>query len=314
MALYLITGGAGFIGGNTAAAIIARGDGVRVLDNLSTGDLNNLIDLPDVEFIEGDIRDRDTCRLACENVDYIIHLAALVSVPLSMEKPLETHDINVTGTLNIFQAAVDKKVKCVVYASSCATYGESKIARLTESDVGESISPYAHTKLMTEKYAAFYGKVYGLKSVGMRYFNVYGPRQNPESDYAAVIPKFITSFIKGAAPIIHGDGGQTRDFIFVGDVARANITACLRESDAPQVFNIATGKPTSVNDLAEIIKGFTGASVDAAHGPARAGDIRHSLADVSRARSGLDFTADFALADGLKETVAYFKNKQLCGD
>ncbi len=305
-----MTGGAGFIGSNTAAMIISQGDRVRVLDNLSTGDKGNLEDLDGVDFIQGDVRDREMCGRACAGIDYIIHLAALVSVPKSMENPLDTHDINVTGSVNIFQAALDAKVKRVVYASSSAVYGESHEGPLTESDVGESISPYAHTKLMSETYADFYGKLFGLQSVGMRYFNVYGPRQNPESLYAAVIPKFIKSFLAGKSPTIHGDGGQTRDFIFVKDVACANLLACQKPMEKPEVFNIATGNPTSVNDLARIIKTSTDSAVQAMHGQARAGDIRHSLADISKAQSILNFSPQHSLEYGLKETTAYFSDRR----
>jgi UDP-N-acetylglucosamine/UDP-N-acetyl-alpha-D-glucosaminouronate 4-epimerase len=310
LAFYLVTGGAGFIGSNTAAMIISQGDRVRVLDNLSTGDKGNLEDLDGVDFIQGDLRDRRTCRRACAGIDYIIHLAALVSVPQSMENPLDTHDINVTGSVNIFQAALDAKVKRVVYASSSAVYGESSEGKIKEGDLGESISPYAHTKLMSEIYADFYGKLFGLQSVGMRYFNVYGPRQNPESLYAAVVPKFIESFLAEKSPTIHGDGGQTRDFIFVKDVARANLLACLKPMGKPEVFNIATGNPTSVNDLARIIKASTDSAVQATHGEARAGDIRHSLADISKAQSILNFSPKHSLENGLEETTAYFSGRR----
>ncbi len=307
MEQYLVTGGAGFIGSNVVRAILEQGHRVRVLDNLSTGRQENLDGLSGVEFLRGDIRDAAACAGAVRGIDYVIHLAAMISVPVSLTDPLLTHDINVTGTMNMLKAACDACVKRFVYASSSAVYGRPVEGPVREEDAGGFLSTYALTKYADELYADFFSSVYMLPCVGLRYFNVFGPRQDPNSPYAAVIPKFIRAFIDGEQPMIYGDGVQTRDFVFVEDVAAANLIACAAVLERHDVFNIARGESVSINELAQNLAEITGSDIKAAHVPKRTGDVRHSLADISKATRMLGFKPKTALADGLRKTAEWFR-------
>ncbi len=308
MSRILLTGGAGFIGSNLAEALLEHGYEVRVLDNFSTGKRENLATVyGHLEVLEGDIRDREVVGSAMEGVDRVIHLAAMSSVPWSVEDPEAAHAINVTGTLNVLVSARDKGVKRVVLASTSAVYGEGPLQPKTEDMVPEPRSPYAATKLATEHYAAVFSAVYGLETVVLRYFNVYGRRQDPASEYAAVIPKFITRLLAGQRAVIYGDGEQTRDFIFVDDCNEANMRACFRDGISGGVFNIGSGENISVNELFRTIRDITGSKEDPVYEEARKGDVRESLAHVSRARSVLGFKARRTMREGLEKTIEWYR-------
>src|SRR6185437_14331155 len=287
---FLVTGGAGFIGANLVEYLIKYGAAkVRVLDNLSTGFLHNIepyLNHPSFEFIQGDIRDIDTCQKACQGIDIVFHEAALGSVPRSIQDPITTNAVNISGFLNMLVAVRDQKVKRIVYAASSSTYGDSKKLPKVEHEIGKPLSPYAVTKYVNELYADVFAKTYNMQIVGLRYFNVFGPRQSPEGAYAAVIPLFIQSFSKNTSPYIDGDGEQTRDFTFVENAVQANIKAAFttNEKALNEVFNTAVGDRTSLNKVATLIKEIAGASVSPTNRAARAGDIRDSHADISKAK------------------------------
>jgi nucleoside-diphosphate-sugar epimerase len=304
----LVTGGAGFIGSHVVRALLDAGAEVRVLDNFSTGARENLEGL-DVEVRVGDIRDAEACGRACEGVDVAFHLAAYISVPGSVADPVLADSINVTGAMNVLLAARDRGARRLVFSSSAAVYGDTPIVPTPEDTLPKPLSPYGLEKLYGEHLARLFFELYGLETVCLRYFNVYGPRQNPRSEYAAVIPKFIERLLAGQTPTIYGDGGQTRDFLFVEDVARANLLAAEAQGVAGEVFNVAGGSAISVNELAEALARAVGSSRAAEHGPARAGDIRHSCADTSKARRRLGFEPRFGLADGLARTVAFVRSQ-----
>ncbi len=308
MASFLITGGAGFIGSHIVRELLRRRQNVRVLDNLSTGREENLNGcLTRIELIRGDVRDRRTVRRAVRDVDFILHQAALASVPRSIDDPLETNQVNVGGTLNLLQAARDAAVKRFVLASSSSVYGPSPQMPKRESARPEPISPYAISKFAGELYCRVFSQLYGLETVCLRYFNVFGPRQNPASQYAAVIPKFILALIRGERPVIHGDGRQSRDFSYVSNVVRANILACRVPQVSPLVFNVACGKRYTVNDLSARLSRILGVRDDPVHAGPRPGDVRHSLADITRARQLLGYRPDMSFESGLERTVAWFK-------
>jgi UDP-N-acetylglucosamine/UDP-N-acetylgalactosamine 4-epimerase len=308
----LVTGGAGFIGANLVGYLIRNKIAeVRVLDNLSTGFYHNIQEFeghPGFEFVEGDIRDLNTCVSACEGMDMISHQAALGSVPRSINDPLTTNDVNITGHLNILIAAREHSVKRVVYAASSSTYGDSESLPKKEDIIGKPLSPYAVTKYVNELYADVFARTYGLESIGLRYFNVFGPKQNPAGPYAAVIPLFMEAIMQGKSPEIKGDGEQTRDFTFVGNAVQANIKALLTENPAAvnQVYNIAFGTRTSLNQLLEMINKVAGKSIKAFYGPERAGDIKHSLADITKARTLLGYQPEVSLEVGLGATYKWF--------
>lgn len=306
----LVTGGAGFIGSHVARALRASGVSVRVIDNLSTGSRANLAGL-DVALIEADIRDAEACRRACQDVDAVFHLAAYISVPGSIADPVTADAINLGGTLNLLLAARDCGVRRLVFSSSAAVYGDTPLVPTPEDALPKPLSPYGVEKLYGEHMARIFWELHGLETVCLRYFNVYGPRQNPRSEYAAVIPRFIERMLAGEAPTIFGDGGQTRDFLFVEDVARANLLAASAEGVAGEVINVAGGAAVSVNELAEALLTATGATVPVLHGPERAGDIRHSCARTDKARTLLRFEPAVSLADGLARTVAYYRSQPL---
>jgi nucleoside-diphosphate-sugar epimerase len=303
--LYLVTGGAGFIGSHIAEALLAAGHRVRVMDNLSTGHERNLAGL-DVEFVRADVRDREAVLAAAAGADGVFHEAALVSVPESVEKPEENHEINITGTLNVLLAARRSGVRRVVLASSAAIYGENPELPKREDMLPEPLSPYAIGKLAGEYYLGVFAGLYGLQTVSLRYFNVYGPRQDPRSMYSGVISKFSDVLAAGGTPTVFGDGGQTRDFVFVKDVARANLLAMATErAGRGEVFNIGTGRRVSLLDLLATLAGILGRTVQPVLAPPRAGDIRHSVSDISRAAAVLGFTPATPLSEGLRALVEY---------
>lgn len=297
----VVTGGAGFIGSHLVDALLERGARVRVLDDLSTGLRSNLAHCLDrVDLVEGDIRDLDTCRRACDGVAYVLHQAALGSVPRSMKDPATSIAVNVSGTANVFAAARDAGVRRVVYASSSSVYGDSDRLPKREGEEGRPLSPYALSKVMNEELAEVFHRVFAMELVGLRYFNVYGPRQRPDGPYAAVIPRFFASCLQGEAPTVYGDGEQSRDFTFVGDAVAANLAALVAPAQASgRAFNVACGARTTVNQLATAILAAAGSGREPQHLPPREGDVRHSLADTTAARTDLGFVARTGLEQGL---------------
>ncbi len=309
---FLVTGGAGFIGSNLCQAILEMGYKVRCLDNLSTGKKSNMdefIDNPDFTFIEGDIRDLDTCMKACEGVDYVLNQAAWGSVPRSIEMPLLYEDINIGGTLNMMEAARVQGVKKFVYASSSSVYGDEPNLPKKEGREGNLLSPYALTKRVDEEYGKLYKKLYGLDTYGMRYFNVFGRRQDPDGAYAAVIPKFIKQLLNGQVPTINGDGKQSRDFTYVENVVEANLKACLAPSEAAgEAFNIAYGGREYLIDIYYgLTKALDKEDIEPNFGPDRAGDIKHSNADISKAKELLGYDPDYSFQDGIKLAIEWYK-------
>ncbi len=310
MAKYLVTGGAGFIGSHLAETLVGRGDAVRVLDNLSTGKKENLARFLDgIEFIEGDIRDLATCRRAVAGVEHVLHQAALASVPGSVADPLLNNAINVTGTLNLLVAARDAGVRSFVLASSSAVYGDDPAPSKLEGREGKPVSPYGLSKHVGEKYCQVFHALFGMKAVALRYFNVFGPRQDPKSEYAAVIPLFITKVLRGERPTIYGDGQQTRDFIYVRNVVQANLLAAEAAAAGGECLNVAGGEGLTVNGLLAAVNRTLGTKVEPIHAGPRAGDIRHSVADVAKARRVLGFAPAVPFPDGLKETVDWYKKR-----
>ena len=300
----VVTGGAGFIGSHLAEELARRGYQVIILDNLSTGKTENvahLLSQDNAEFIQGSITDLSLLEKTFRGVDYVFHQAAIPSVPRSIESPLDSHEVNITGTLNVLLAAKSNSIKKVVYASSSSVYGDTPTLPKREDMLPNPQSPYAVTKLTAEYYCQVFHQVYRLPTVCLRYFNIYGPRQDPNSQYAAVIPKFIKRVSQGKPPIIFGDGKQTRDFTFVKDAVEVNILAA--ESDAADIFNIGKGESITINELAHLIIRLVGNNVAPTHQQPRAGDIRHSLADISRARE-FGYNPKYNLEQGLKETIS----------
>lgn len=307
MSKFLVTGGAGFIGSNLCEKLLSEGHEVRVLDNLATGKEANMKDFIDlIEFVRGDIRDKEAIARAADGVEYVIHLAALGSVPRSVEDPETTHEVNTTGTLNVLCAARDNGVKRVVYASSSSVYGNTPELPKREAMFPTPLSPYAVSKLSGEYYCKVFYRTYGLETVGMRYFNVYGKRQDPHSQYAAVIPRFATALIAGSSPTIYGDGGQTRDFTFVDDCNQANYKACFSEGCAGESYNIGAGRRISINELFQNIKKGLGSSLEPIYEPTRKGDVRDSLADISMAREYIGYDPAYTIDTGLEKTVEWY--------
>lgn len=313
---FLITGGAGFIGSNIVEYLLKYGAGkVRVLDNFSTGSKDNLKDFennPAFELIEGDIRDISTCRLALERIDYVTHQAALGSVPRSINDPVTTNEVNVSGFLNMLVAARDAGVKRMLYAASSSTYGDHPDLPKVEDTIGNPLSPYAVTKYVNELYADVFSKTYDFHTIGLRYFNVFGPRQNPQGPYAAVIPLFIQSALNHQAPYINGDGEHSRDFTFVENVVQANIKALLVEGIAKHnVINIAFGQRTTLNQLWKRINEIIGADLAANYRPERKGDVKHSLASVDKARNLIGYDPQISVLDGLQMAVEWYKQPSI---
>ena len=312
----LVTGGAGFIGSNLVEALLndKRVTRVRVLDNLATGSKNNISEFignSRFEFMEGDIRDYTTCLAACEGVQLISHQAALGSVPRSINDPLTTNNVNITGTLNIFNAAKEKAVKRVVYAASSSTYGDHPGLPKVEDRIGNPLSPYAVTKYVNELYARVYASLYGIELIGLRYFNIFGPRQNPAGPYAAVIPLFAEALLKDEPPTINGDGNHSRDFTYVDNAVQANILSLFTENREAvnQVYNIACGEQTSLNELFNSLRKEAGSDIEPVYGPERKGDVKNSLADITRARTLLGYAPLVSVNDGLKKTFAWYRDK-----
>lgn len=303
MALYLVTGGSGFIGSHLAAALIARGDRVRILDNLSTGNRRNLEAAPGAEFIEGDIRSYHIVRQAVDGCDVVLHQAALPSVPRSVKDPITSNEVNVVGTLNMLDAAHDAKVSRFVYASSSSIYGLNPALPKREDMMPQPMSPYAVSKLAGEHYCRTFFELYGFETVILRYFNVFGPRQDPNSQYSAVIPKFIDILLKGGRPVVNGDGSQTRDFTYVENVVQANLKAAMAASAPGRAFNIAAGQRISLLELLGALTRIIGCDADPKFSPARVGDVPHSYADVSTAHDLLGYVPSIGFEDGLEVTI-----------
>jgi UDP-N-acetylglucosamine/UDP-N-acetylgalactosamine 4-epimerase len=312
----LVTGGAGFIGSNLVEKLLGREDveQVRVLDNLSTGSIKNIEEFETnakFEFIQGDIREYKACLKVCEGIDLISHQAALGSVPRSINDPLTTNAVNITGTLNIFTAAKETKVKRVVYAASSSTYGDHPGLPKTEDKIGNPLSPYAVSKYVNELYARVYASTYGLETIGLRYFNVFGPKQNPAGPYAAVIPLFIKAVLDNEPPTIYGDGEHSRDFTYVANAVLANELALFTENREAvnQVYNVAIGEQTSLNQLFEMIKEVAGSDLAPRYGEERKGDVKHSLADISKARTLLGYEPGVSIKEGLKIAFEWYRGR-----
>ncbi len=312
---FLITGGAGFIGSHLAEYLLKNGAAkVRVLDNLVNGfqaNLNILRQYNNFEFIEGDIRNADSCQQACKDISYVSHQAALGSVPRSIKEPVYFNEVNVGGFVNMLKAAVDNNIKQFVYASSSSVYGDEPTLPKLESRVGNCLSPYAATKKTNELYAQVFADVYGLKIMGFRYFNIFGPRQDPDGAYAAVIPLFVKGIMKQTPVYINGDGEQTRDFTFVDNAVQINVKGMLTENEAAikQVYNVALGENFSVNYLYKTCKTYLESDFEATYREPRSGDIRNSLADISLAKELLGYQPTKRFEDGLTETIEFFKHQ-----
>ncbi|XME01078.1 SDR family oxidoreductase [Lachnospiraceae bacterium C1.1] len=309
--LFLVTGGAGFIGSNLVEALLRMGYKVRCLDNLSTGKQSNVdmfLDNPNYSFIKGDITDLDTCMEACKGVDYVMNEAAWGSVPRSIEMPLFYEEVNIRGTLNMMEAARQNKVKKFVYASSSSVYGDHPVLPKTEGQEGNLLSPYALTKRVDEEYGKLYYKLYGLDTYGLRYFNVFGRRQDPEGAYAAVIPKFIKQLMNGETPTINGDGKQSRDFTYIENVIEANLKACLAPHEAGgEAFNVAYGGREYLIDIYYLLTKALGKDIEPNFGPDRPGDIKHSNADISKAKKLLNYDPEYSFERGIKEAIDWYK-------
>lgn len=309
--LFLVTGGAGFIGSNLCEAILSMGYRVRCLDNLSTGKQENIdlfLEHPNYTFIKGDITDFDTCLQACEDVDFVLNEAAWGSVPRSIEMPLYYEEVNIRGTLNMMEAACRRKVQKFVYASSSSVYGDHPVLPKAEGQEGNLLSPYALTKRVNEEYGKLYKKLYDLDTYGLRYFNVFGKRQDPEGAYAAVIPKFIKQLLAGEVPTIHGDGRQSRDFTYIDNVIEANLKACLAPQEAAgEAFNIAYGGREYLIDIYYHICNALGKDVKPNFGPDRLGDIKHSNADISKAKKMLNYDPEYDFERGIELAINWYK-------
>jgi UDP-glucose 4-epimerase len=312
MSLYLITGIGGFIGSSLAHALLARGEQVRGVDNLSTGKRENISEiLHRIDFREADILDLDAMRHACSGVDFLLHQAAIPSVPKSVQDPLGSNRANLDGTVNVLIAARDAKVKRVVYAASSAAYGDTPTLPKYEGMKPDPISPYAVAKLASEHYMASFFRCYGLETVSLRYFNIFGPRQDPSSPYSGVLAAFITLMLLREQPTIFGDGEQSRDFTYIDNVVAANLLACQAPADrvAGEVFNVATGRRITLNESFNLLQKLTGYSGEPKYGPERKGDVKHSLADISRAKTTLGYEPSVDFEEGLRRTVAWYQEK-----
>ncbi len=313
----LVTGGAGFIGSNLAEALLREGSRVVCLDNFSTGKQENIKDFlthPDFSLLTGDIRNADDCRRACEGTDYVLHQAALGSVPRSIKDPATSNDVNVGGFVNMLVAARDAGVKRFVYAASSSTYGDHPALPKKEDVIGKPLSPYAITKYVNELYAGVFADLYGMQTIGLRYFNVFGKRQDPDGAYAAVIPKFIKQLVKGDSPVINGDGSQSRDFTYIDNVVQINLLALLTDNPAAlnTVYNVAYGESTTLNELFGQLSlllqelGIPAGEIRPLYGPPRAGDVQHSLASIQKARELLGYNPKYNLSEGLKQAITWY--------
>lgn len=311
MPKYLVTGGAGFIGSHIAEELVKRGHSVRIVDDFSTGKRENITSfLEKVDLIEGDIRESDVCSRAVHGMDFVLHHAALTSVPRSIENPHLTNEINITGTLNLLLASRDARVQSFVLASSAAVYGDDPRLPKKEDMEGIPISPYAASKKMGELYCQAFSKVYDMSTVCLRYFNIFGPRQDPSSQYASVIPNFIGKLLKNEQPVIFGDGEQSRDFLYVSNVVEANILASQARDVSGEVFNIGGGEKTSVNVLAHQLNAVLSKKIKPSYEEPRRGDIKHSYADISKARKMIKYEPLVSFRDGLRETVRWYRGEE----
>jgi len=303
----LVTGGAGFIGSNLVDALLARADEVVVLDNFSSGRRERLESFgSDVRLVEGDLRSYERVHAAIRGVEVVFHQGALPSIPRSIQDPLTTNAVNIDGTLNVLLAARDEQVRRVVFASSSSIYGDAPGLPRTEDQRPLPLAPYAVSKLAAESYCRAFWQVYGLETVSLRYFNVFGPRQDPTSQYAGVVPRFITRLLEEEPPVIYGDGEQSRDFTFVGEVVRANLLAAHADGVAGEAFNVAAGRSRTVNDLFRAVREIVGCTVEPVYEEPRAGDIRESGADIGKARAALGFEPEDSFTDGLRAAVGFF--------
>jgi nucleoside-diphosphate-sugar epimerase len=310
MSQYLITGIAGFIGSSIARELLSRGERVRGLDNFATGKLDNIAEIRNgIDFREADITDLETMREACAGVDYVLHQAAIPSVPKSVLDPLGSNLANVDGTVNVLVAARDAKVKRVVYAASSSAYGDTPTLPKHEDMRPDPISPYAVAKLASEHYMISFYRCYGLETVCLRYFNIFGPRQDPSSPYSGVLAKFTTQMLRGEQPTINGDGEQSRDFTYIDNAVEANLLACTAPAQkaAGQMFNVATGRRVTLNETFKVLQDLTGYKGQPKHGPDREGDVKHSLADISRAETGLGYRPLVDFEEGLRRTVEWYR-------
>jgi nucleoside-diphosphate-sugar epimerase len=310
MSLYLITGISGFIGSSIARALLLRGEKVRGVDNFSTGKKENIAEIADrIEFHAADITDLDAMHRACKGVDFVLHQAAIPSVPKSVLDPLGSNCANVDGTVNVLVAARDAKVKRVVYAASSSAYGDTPSLPKHEGMKPDPISPYAVAKLASEHYMVSFYRCYGLETVCLRYFNIFGPRQDPSSPYSGVLAKFITQMLRGEQPTIFGDGEQSRDFTYIDNAVEANLLGCNAAASkvAGQVFNVATARRVTLNETFRALQPLTSYSGQPKYGPERSGDIKHSLADISRAQAGLGYTPKVDFEEGLRRTVEWYR-------
>jgi len=313
MSRYLVTGGAGFIGSHLVEELVRRGERVRVLDNLSTGKLRNLAHIPGVEFQEGDLVDPAACARATEGVEYVLHQAAIPSVPRSVKDPVTSNRSNIDGTLNILVAARDAGVKRLVYAGSSSAYGDTPTQPKHEEMPTNPLSPYALQKLVGEQYGQMFTRLYGLETVTIRYFNVFGPRQDPGSPYSGVISLFSTAVLEGRQPTIYGDGGQTRDFTYIANVVDGVLRACHAPEVAGEVINVATGGRISLNDLLQVMNGLVGTALSPLYCDARQGDVRDSQADITKARTRLGYTPLVSLEEGLRRTLEWARSESSVG-
>ena len=312
MSLYLITGVAGFIGSSLARAVLSRGDQVRGVDNFATGNRENIAEILDrIDFREADIGDLDAMHKACAGVDFVLHQAAIPSVPKSVLDPLGSNRANVDGTVNVLVAARDAKVKRVVYAASSSAYGDTPTLPKHEDMKPDPISPYAVAKLASEQYMISFFRCYGLETVSLRYFNIFGPHQDPSSPYSGVLAKFITQMLRGEQPTINGDGEQSRDFTYIDNAVDANLLACTAPAQkaAGEMFNVATGRRVTLNETFKLLQGLTSYKGQPKYGPERGGDVKHSLADISKAEVSLGYKPNVDFEEGLRRTVEWYRSK-----
>jgi len=312
----LVTGGAGFIGSNLVEHLLQLPEVtlVRVMDNVATGTIKNIQEFQSnnkFQFLQSDIRNFESCMQACEGMDIISHLAALGSVPRSINDPLTTNEVNISGTLNVFTAAKQSGIRRIVYAASSSTYGDHPDLPKIEDNIGNPLSPYAVTKYVNELYAQVYADIYGMELIGLRYFNVFGPRQNPQGAYAAVIPLFIKAVLDNEPPVINGDGTTSRDFTYVANAVQANVRALFTENTEAvnQVYNVAFGKQTTLNELFEEIKQIAGSDLAPIYGPERKGDVKHSLADITKAKDLLIYDPAVSVKQGLKFAFEWYRKQ-----
>jgi nucleoside-diphosphate-sugar epimerase len=306
--MYLVTGGAGFIGSNIVRRLSAEGEKVRVLDDFSTGKKENLLGLTEIEVIAGSLLDDQKVKQAVHNVKYVLHQGAIPSVPRSIDDPVRSNEANVTGMLKLLMAAREAGVKRVVFAASSSAYGDTEVLPKAEKMQGEPLSPYAVSKYAGELYARVFAGIYGLQAVSLRYFNIFGPYQDPASEYAAVIPKFIRAMLAGEAPTIYGDGEQSRDFTYIDNAVEANLLACKSEEvGMGEVINIACGERYSLNQLVTALNSILGSSIKPEYTDAKPGDVKHSLADIERAKELLGYEVRVDFKEGLERTVEWFR-------